>query len=136
MTSGSNVGPIVGRVAHWQQQPRKAPKPMSNAAIRKKTGVVVLAILFAGPAIGPAQDPPSASDPAARSIVEKADLVRFPAEGFQVDVNITTTRKGQRAEGRKYRVMSKGNENTIVLTLEPASEQGQSMLMKGRDLWI
>jgi outer membrane lipoprotein-sorting protein len=111
---------------------------MSNAPNHKTACALVLSILFAAPAIGPAQDAPSAnaSDPLARSIVEKADQVRFPAEGFQVDIDITTTRQGQRAEARKFRVMSKGNENTIVSTLEPASERGQSMLMKGRDLWI
>ena len=30
-------------------------------------------------------------DAEARLIVEKADQVRFPAEGFQVDVSITTS---------------------------------------------
>ena len=77
-----------------------------------------------------------AEDSAARSIVEKADLVRFPAEGFQVDVNITTTKSGQDAEARKYRVLSKGNSNTVVMVTEPASERGQIILMKGRDLWV
>jgi hypothetical protein len=74
-------------------------------------------------------------DPTARSIVEKADHVRFPVEGFQVDIDIVTTRQGQRTEARKYRVLTKGNENTVVLTIEPASERGQILLMKGRDLW-
>ena len=52
--------------------------------------------------------PPAApvDDPVARSIVEKADLVRFPAEGFQVDINITTSQQGQNPELRKYRVLS------------------------------
>ena len=36
----------------------------------------------------------------------------------------------------KYRVLSKGNENSVVMATEPASERGQIMLMKGRDLWI
>lgn len=75
-------------------------------------------------------------DPVARSIVEKADLVRFPTEGFQVEVNISTTKSGQDAETRKYRVLSKGNSNTVVMVTEPASERGQIILMKGRDLWI
>src|SRR4030095_11243106 len=39
-------------------------------------------------------------------------------------------------EERKYRVLSKGNENTIVMVTEPASARGQIMLMKGRDLWV
>jgi len=82
----------------------------------------------------------AASDPAdeaeARSIVEKADQVRFPAEGFQVDVSIATTRPDEEAELRKFRVLSKGNENTVVMVTEPASERGQIILMKGRDLWV
>jgi outer membrane lipoprotein-sorting protein len=90
------------------------------------------------PAAATAQQPASkqADEALARSIVEKVDRVRFPAEGFQVDIDIVTTRQGQRSELRKYRVRSKGNENTVVTTTEPAAERGQSMLMKGRDLWV
>ena len=85
-----------------------------------------------------AAEPPAApaEDAVARSIVEKADVVRFPQEGFQVDVTITTARQGDSPEVRKYRVLSKGNENSVVMVTEPASERGQIMLMKGRDLWI
>lgn len=78
----------------------------------------------------------SGDDALARSIVEKADQVRFPAEGFQVDVNIVTTQGEETQEARKYRVLSKGNDNTVVMILEPASERGQILLMKGRDLWV
>ena len=108
---------------------------MSSACIYTGTRRTILAavLLFAAPAWA-AQEP--TADAQARSIVEKADQVRFPAEGFQVEVDIVTTRQGQRADAHKYRVMSKGNANTIVLTLEPASERGQSMLMKDRDLWV
>lgn len=72
----------------------------------------------------------------ARTILEKADQIRFPSEGFQVDVSITTNSPGQAAETWKYRVLSKGNENSVVMVTEPASERGQIMLMKGRDLWV
>ncbi|MCX7893860.1 MAG: outer membrane lipoprotein-sorting protein [Burkholderiales bacterium] len=68
--------------------------------------------------------------------MEKADQVRFPQEGFEVDVAITTTADGQVTDARKYRVMSKGNENTIALVTEPAADRGQALLMRGRDLWI
>ena len=77
-----------------------------------------------------------ADDPVAREIVEKADLVRFPAEGFQVDIDIKSSQPGQDSELRKYRVLSKGNSNTVVMVTEPASERGQIILMKGRDLWV
>ncbi len=80
--------------------------------------------------------PPPTDDAYARSIVEKADQVRFPAEGFQVDIGIVTTQSDTATETRKYRVLSKGNENTVVMVTEPASERGQILLMKGRDLWV
>ena len=60
----------------------------------------------------------------------------FPTGGFEVGVTINTSAPGKEAETRKYRVLSKGNDNTIVMITEPASERGQMMLMKGRDLWV
>ncbi len=72
----------------------------------------------------------------ARSIVVKADEVRFPRESFQVKITIDSNQPGETSEQRTYRVLSRGNESTIIQTLEPAAERGQSMLMKGRDLWI
>jgi outer membrane lipoprotein-sorting protein len=82
--------------------------------------------------------PPAVADDEAlaRSIVEKADLVRFPEGGFEVSVSIVTAAPGRDAETRRYRVLSKGNENSIVMITEPASERGQMLLMKGRDLWM
>jgi len=83
-----------------------------------------------------ANDATSEEDSQARAILEKADEIRFPAQGFQVDINITSTAPQQDDDKRKYRVPSKGNDNTVVMILEPASERGQIMLMKGRDLWV
>jgi outer membrane lipoprotein-sorting protein len=81
----------------------------------------------------------SPDDIRARKIVEDADHIRFPQEGFQVEVTINTSGISSNeatTEERKYRVLSKGNDNTIVMVTEPASERGQIMLMKGRDLWV
>jgi outer membrane lipoprotein-sorting protein len=72
----------------------------------------------------------------AREIVEKADRVRFPPDGFQVDVAITNFNNGKAGDARRYRVLSKGNENTVVMITEPAAERGQIILMKDRDLWV
>jgi len=85
-----------------------------------------------------AQDAPPVppDDPVARRIVEDADRIRFPGEGFQVDVAIVTTGKDREPEERKYRVLSKGNDNTVVMITEPATERGQILLMKGHELWV
>ena len=73
---------------------------------------------------------------AAKIILEKADEIRFPRAGFQVDIDINTTQDGEASERRKYRVLSKGNANTVVMVTEPASERGQIILMKDSDLWV
>jgi outer membrane lipoprotein-sorting protein len=98
---------------------------------------IALAFALTCPAIGIAQETAPSNDEAlAASIVQKADLVRFPAEGFEVGITVNTTTPDGPADVRKYRVLSKGNENTVVMITEPASERGQIMLLKGRDLWI
>jgi outer membrane lipoprotein-sorting protein len=94
--------------------------------------VGLLAIAAPMPQMASAADP----EEIARNILKKADQIRFPNEGFQVDVNIKTVGANQAGDTRKYRIMSKGNENTVVMVTEPAAERGQIMLMKGRDLWI
>ncbi len=98
---------------------------------------IALAVALALPVPGNADEsPPAGDDALAVSIVQKADQVRFPAEGFEVGITVSTTVPGEPIDARKYRVLSKGNENTVVMTTEPASERGQIMLMKGHDLWI
>lgn len=78
----------------------------------------------------------SPEDTMAKSILEKADEIRFPRTGFQVDINVVTTQDGQQSDARKYRVLSKGNANTVVMVTEPASDRGQIILMKDTDLWV
>ena len=113
----------------------KATLERNSFGALRCVGLLALAALL--PAIGAAQTTAGSDDEAqAASIVEKADRVRFPSEGFEVGVTITTTTATGAAEPRKYKVLSKGNENTVVMTVEPASERGQIMLMKGHDLWV
>ena len=107
--------------------------PLPPAPVVRALGIL-LGLMFFLNSI--AQDSVSKEEKQAREIVEKADQVRFPAEGFQVDVAISSTNSSQVVEARQYRVLSKGNENTIVMVTEPASERGQSILLKGRDLWV
>jgi hypothetical protein len=97
--------------------------------------LLTVAFLFAGQSLHVACAADDDQD-LARSILEKSDQILFPREGFQVDIKIDTAAPGQPPETPRYRVLSKGNENTVVMITEPATERGQIMLMKGRDLWI
>ena len=77
-----------------------------------------------------------AEDDLAKSLVEKADRIRFPQGGYQVNVRITTISTGRDPDVREYEILSKGNERSIVRTLSPASDRGQVLLMRDRDLWL
>ncbi len=103
----------------------------SRYLVRLLIGVVFVTAGLAHAAAGAEDD-----ERLARNILDQADQIRFPNEGFQVDVSIDTRSAGQPAETWKYRILSKGNDNTVVMVTEPASERGQIMLMKGRDLWV
>jgi outer membrane lipoprotein-sorting protein len=93
-------------------------------------------VIFLLASVVPSAFAASSDKELAQSILIKADQIRFPRESFQVDVSITTTAPGEPDELREYRVLSKGNENSVVMTTAPASERGQILLMKGRDLWV
>lgn len=99
------------------------------------TALACLALALAMLAVAPS-DAAETDEAAARRLVERADQIRFPREGFEVEVQIRTSAPGQAADTRKYKVLSKGNANTLVMITEPASERGQIMLMKDRDLWV
>jgi outer membrane lipoprotein-sorting protein len=75
-------------------------------------------------------------DTVAQEILRTADQIRFPKEGFQVDIAILSKRADQTTESRKYQVLSRGNDKTVIIVTEPAAERGQTILMSGRDLWV
>ncbi len=77
-----------------------------------------------------------APDSQAQALLQQVDEVRFPVEGAELTVSIRTTRDGKETGKRVYRVLSKGNDKSVVMALEPQSERGQIMLMSGRELWL
>lgn len=108
---------------------------------RQNLASILLAVgLLALDGTGPAnavQSPeaPSGSVSAAE-IVAKADRIRFPQRGFQVDVRIISTSPGYSPQERDYQILSKGNNRTLVMTTAPAVDRGQILLMRGHDLWV
>src|SRR5688500_12668312 len=99
--------------------------------------VTLMLLMLAQPTfIGTLARDLAADDDLAKGIVEKADRIRFPQSGYQVSVKITTSASGRDADVRGYEILSKGNERTIVRTVAPASDKGQVLLMRDRDLWL
>jgi len=87
---------------------------------------------YAGPAL--ASDA-LVTDNLARELLLRADRIRFPEEGFQVDIVITTFAPDSDPDERTYRILSKGNSQTLVQTTAPAVDRNQILLMRDHDLW-
>jgi outer membrane lipoprotein-sorting protein len=81
-----------------------------------------------------ASDEP-AVDAQAREMLLRADRIRFPEEGFQVDIVITTYAPDSEPDERAYRILSLGNTRTLVQTTAPVVDRNQILLMRDRDLW-
>lgn len=92
---------------------------------------IIISLILLGACIAPLA---AAID--AGEIIAKADRIRFPGDGYEVAVRITTTAPDKQADVRTYKILSKGNEKTLVYTTAPANERGQIMLMSGNDLWV
>jgi outer membrane lipoprotein-sorting protein len=104
----------------------------------KIRNVTVLAIAIGIYAMVGSQNPlvRAADDDAAKNIVERADRIRFPQPGYQVNIKITTNSVGRDPEVKEYEILSKGNDRTVIRTLAPAVDKGQVLLMRDKDLWV
>lgn len=79
----------------------------------------------------------SAADaPPPKEIVLKADAIRFPQTDYEVSVAVTSISPGRASDVRRYEILSKGNDRTLVITTEPVADKGQVLLMREKDLWI
>lgn len=77
----------------------------------------------------------SDKDNLASEYLLRADRIRFPEAGFQVDIIITTTAPDSEPDERSYRILSNGNSQTLVQTTAPAVDRNQILLMRDNDLW-
>lgn len=107
--------------------------PLSSS--RRRLARAVCAALLAA-CMAPASATEPAVDGQARELLLNADRIRFPEMGFQVDVTITTTQPASDPDVRAYRILSKGNSQTLVQTTAPAIDRDQILLMRDRDLWV
>ena len=66
------------------------------------------------------------------TILKEADGIRNPKEDFQMLVAISSSDGG---EG-EFKVMTKGNNRTIVETLAPRRDKGRDLLMVDENMWV
>ena len=97
---------------------------------RRAVSILPALILILCPAFSRAEDP----NP--KQIVQRADAIRFPQTDYQVSVAVTSLSPGRPNDLRRYEILSKGNDRTLVITTEPPADKGQVLLMREKDLWI
>lgn len=68
-------------------------------------------------------------------IVIKVDAVRNVEQDHIMNATVTSYKPNRADRKATYEVMVKGKENTVVKTLEPQTERGRTMLMRGPDFW-
>lgn len=97
---------------------------------------LMAAVFMFGMVSSPTQAEEAAGETAlAQEMLLRADRIRFPEKAYQVDVVITTFAPGADPDERAYRILSKGNNQTLVQTTAPATDRDQILLMRDRDLW-
>lgn len=109
-------------------------KPVSNALCAYL--YFLISLLAVGTPFTATLAANTGDDKSAEKILHRADAIRFPQTSFEVDVSITTHTAEGKDELFKYRVLSRGNDKTLVITTAPATDRGQILLMSGRDLWV
>ncbi|WP_124944802.1 outer membrane lipoprotein-sorting protein [Sulfurirhabdus autotrophica] len=124
----------VNRFLHFNTQRTEATPHVLHFRLKPLLVVfIALLLLFLYKPAQAAEN--TGEDNIARETLTRADRIRFPDEGFQVDVTITTTEPDTAEDVRTYRILSKGNSHTLVQTTAPAIDRGQILLMRDRDLW-
>nr|WP_281721309.1 outer membrane lipoprotein-sorting protein [Nitrosomonas nitrosa] len=69
-------------------------------------------------------------------IVRRVDQIRVPNADFTVEVKLESENSRGSKETRAYTVMMNRNRDSLVKTIAPVSEKGQTMLMRGQDFWV
>jgi hypothetical protein len=113
---------------------RLALPTRSPRSIRQRFARCLCAFLFLA-ATGSTFAADTQPDTQARELLLRADRIRFPPEAFQVDIAVTTTEPDNSPDQRAYRILSKGNDQTLVQTTAPALDRNQILLMREHDLW-
>ncbi len=71
----------------------------------------------------------------ADEIIKKVDEVRNPELDYESDVKVVSYKPNRPDHASRYEVFIKGKDKTIVKTIEPENERGQSLLMRENDFW-
>ncbi len=76
------------------------------------------------------------SSDTAESIIEKADYHLSPDKDFSMLVSATDREPGKAEKTTKFRMLAKGRDHTLLMTLSPESKRGRNLLYNALDLCV
>jgi outer membrane lipoprotein-sorting protein len=80
--------------------------------------------------------PQRASAPSAEIILENVDNFLSPAVDFTMSVSVKDIEPGKPERLTKFRMLAKGRDHTLLMTLSPAGSRGRNLLYNGPELWV
>jgi hypothetical protein len=80
--------------------------------------------------------PQRAGTPSAEAILERVDNILSPAVDFTMSVAVKDSEPGKPDNLTKFKMLAKGRDSTLLMTLSPAGSHGRNLLYKALDLWV
>lgn len=80
--------------------------------------------------------PQRASTPSAESILQGVDNILSPAVDFTMLVTVKDNETGKSERMTKFKMLAKGRDDTLLMTLSPEGSRGRNLLYNGLELWV
>lgn len=77
-----------------------------------------------------------ASAPSAQEILERVDNALSPSTDFTMNVTVTEKEAGQPRKITRFKMLAKGRDQTLLMTLSPEGRRGRNLLYNALDLWV
>jgi len=72
----------------------------------------------------------------AQKILQYVDEIRTPQTDYRVTAKITSRKPNKKDKVAVYEILMKGQDKTVIKTLQPKIDKGTSLLMLRYDLWV
>ena len=96
----------------------------------KPCGIILICLLI----LFPVQQ--SGDVPSADNIMERVDDVLSPSNDFSMYVTVINKEPGDAKKVTKFKMLAKGRDRTLLMTLSPENKRGRNLLFDRLDLWV
>lgn len=80
--------------------------------------------------------PQQADTPSAESILQGVDNILSPSVDFTMLVTVKDNETGKPEKVSKFKMLAKGRNETLLMTLSPEASHGRNLLYNALDLWV